>query len=156
MSTMSDRSAEHNNHSCSLKNACECYSEQAKKNLGTLKCGSKYDPKASLEGFRKQEIAVAAKKLNFAGRNSGQVRQRTPQRTPRKGPKALPCAPKRFQEPSKRGLATGNLKNLSFHRCTVRNPCFLRAKGTFQASKKNQKLFRDVNWRVLVTKKRQL
>ena len=58
---MSDRSAEHNNHSCSLKNACECYSEQAKKGGGMLKCGSKYDPKASLEGLRKQEIAVAAK-----------------------------------------------------------------------------------------------
>ena len=71
MSTMSDRSAERNNHSCSLKNAWERYSEQAKKGFGTLRCGSKYDLKASLEGFRKQEIAVAAKKANFAGRHPG-------------------------------------------------------------------------------------
>ena len=71
MSTMRYRSAERNNHSRSLKNACECYSEQAKKSFGTLKCGSKYRPKTSLEGLRKQEIAVAAKKANFAGRHPG-------------------------------------------------------------------------------------
>ena len=81
---MSDRSAERNNHSCSLKNAWERYSEQKKKTFGTLKCESKYSPKTSLEGLRKQEIAVAAKKANFAGGSPGQVRQRAPPKNDQK------------------------------------------------------------------------
>ena len=81
-------------------------------------------PRDHVRARKHSNTFQGVKKMNLADRSPGQVGQRTSHKPPREAPRTLPSAPKRFQEPSRRGLSRANLENLIFDRCTVRNPCF--------------------------------